>query len=265
MIFFTSFQFRFTKSLIRHPLKSWISVLQTTQRCGDCCINAIFRDCQAHQPQTTTCSHGKVWIQASASKQTTHRLSVVQSATLSAWFTFCVPALSSSKNRSMIREIFSVSMERRSCRICCRSLVPLAFNERWNPHQNTTSEVKQRTYARTIETIEYPQNPSRRWLAVWLNSKTKENVTNIFVNWQNRMKLRSSMFGFSSDTSVCTKRWLNLKTFNVFQNKIPRPTQYKIQRSMEPWFVNINKKIWPRDWHEPTGQPVTQKKESSHL
>ena len=219
MIFFTSFQFRFTKSLIRHPLKSWISVLHTTQRCGDCCIKAIFRDCQAHQPQTTTCSHGKVWMQASASKQTTHRLSAVQSATLPAWCTFCVSALSSSKNRSMIRGIFSVSMERRSCRICCRSLVPLAFNERWNPHQNTTSEVKQSVYARTIETIEYPQNLSRRWLEVWLNSKTPENVTNIFVNWQNRIKRWSSM------SVVCTKRCLNLKTFKVFQNKIPRSSQ----------------------------------------
>lgn len=254
MTFLISFQFRFTKSLIKHPLKSWISVRQTTQRWGECCMNAIFSDCQAHQPQTTACSHGNVLMQASASKQTTHSLSAVQSVIFFAWVTFFVPALSSSKNRSMMRGIFSVSIERRSCRICWRSLVPRAFNERWNPHQNTNSEVKQRTYTKTIETIEYPKNLSRRWLEVWLKSRRPENVTNIFINSQNRMNFPSSIFGFSSDTT--SQNANRIRKHSTFF-KLKFQGLHKFRRSIDPWFVNINKEISPRDWREPTGPPVS--------
>lgn len=147
-------------------------------------------------------------------------------------------------------------MERRSCRICWRSLVPRAFNERWNPHQKTTSEVKQRTYTRTIETIEYPQNLSSKWLEVWLKSNRPENVTNIFINWQNRMKFRSSMFGFSSDPTLQNADWI-WKHSRFF--KIEFHDLDKIRWSIDSWSVNINKKISPSGWHESTYPPVSYK------
>ena len=81
-IFLTSFQLRFSKSLalIKLLLKSSISVLHTTQRCDDFWRNASFNDCQAHQLHTTTCSQGKVWMHASASKHTAQRFSTQQLA-----------------------------------------------------------------------------------------------------------------------------------------------------------------------------------------
>ena len=85
-------------------------------------------------------------------------------------------------------------MDRSSWISAWRSLVPRAFNHRWNPHQKTKSEEKHKAYTITIEMQEYPQNLNSRRLEVWLKNRKPENTEKTLRNRQNRARLWRSIF-----------------------------------------------------------------------